>query len=185
MFCSSKSTFQFLYHLWVNLVLLNLIWYSTKKQSVLHPISDTSWKISNCIQGHLTISSVQSLRSCPTLCDPMNRSTPGLPVESVMPSSHLILCHPLLLPPSVFPSIGVFSSETALRIRWPKHWSFSFGISASNDYSGLISLRTDEVSRGLYKTRACSQESVMRNKGDTVFISSSCVLAKTVISWRQ
>ena len=60
-------------------------------------------------------------------------------IESVMPSSHLILCHPLLLLPSVFPSIRVFSSESALHIRWPKYWSFSFSISPSNEYSGLIS----------------------------------------------
>ena len=62
-------------------------------------------------------------------------------IESVMPSSHLILCHPLLLLPSVFPSIRVFSSESALHIRWPKYWSFSFSISPSNEYSGLISFR--------------------------------------------
>ena len=60
-----------------------------------------------------------------------------------MPSNHLILCHPLLLLPSIFPSIRVFSNESALRIRWPKYWSFSFSISPSNDYSGLISLRMD------------------------------------------
>ena len=84
----------------------------------------------------------------------MNRSTPGLPVhhqlleftqttstESVMPSNHLILCHPLLLPPSVFPNIRVFSNESALCIRWPKYWSFSFSISPSKEYSGLISFR--------------------------------------------
>ena len=77
---------------------------------------------------------------------------PGLPVhhqlklmsiESVMPSSHLILCRPLLLLPSVIPSIRVFSSESVLRIRWPKYWSFSFNISPSNKYSGLISFRMD------------------------------------------
>ena len=62
-------------------------------------------------------------------------------IESVMPSSHLILCHPLLLPPSIFPSFRVFSSESVLRIRWPKCWSFSFSISPSNEYSGLISVR--------------------------------------------
>ena len=62
-------------------------------------------------------------------------------LESVMPSGHLILCRPLLLPPSIFPSIRVFSSESALRIRWPEYWSFSFSISPSNEYSGLISLR--------------------------------------------
>ena len=91
---------------------------------------------------------------CPTLCDPMDCSTPGLPVhhqllelaqahviESVMPSNHLILCRPLL--PSVFPGIRVFSKESVLRIRWPKYWSFSFSISLSNEYSGLISFWTD------------------------------------------
>ena len=64
-------------------------------------------------------------------------------IESVMPSNHLILCHPLLLPPSIFPSFRVFSNESVLRIRWPKYWSFSFNISPSNEYSGLISFRMD------------------------------------------
>ena len=93
-------------------------------------------------------------QSCLTLCHPMDRSTPGFPVhrqlpellklmstESVMPSNHLILCCPLLLPPSIFPSIRVFSSESVLCIRWPKYWSFSFSISPSNEHSGLISFR--------------------------------------------
>ena len=64
-------------------------------------------------------------------------------MESVMPSSHLILCGPLLLPPSIFPSIRVFSNESALHIRWPTYWSFSFSISPSNEYPGLISFRMD------------------------------------------
>ena len=64
-------------------------------------------------------------------------------IESVMLSNHLILCWPLLLPPSIFPSIWVFSSESVLHIRWPKYWSFSFNISTSNEYSGLISFRMD------------------------------------------
>ena len=64
-------------------------------------------------------------------------------IKSVMPSNHLILCHPLLLPPSIFPSIRVFSSESVLHIRWPKYWSFSFNTSPSNEYSGLISFRID------------------------------------------
>ena len=64
-------------------------------------------------------------------------------IESVMPSNHLIFCRPLLLPPSIFPSIRVFSNESALHIRWPKYWSFSFNISLSNEYSGLISFRKD------------------------------------------
>ena len=95
-------------------------------------------------------------KSCPTLCHPMDCSSPGLPFftvsrslfrsmssESVMPSSHLILCCPFLLLPSIFPSIRVFSNESALHIRQPKYWSFSFSISASNEYSGLISFRMD------------------------------------------
>ena len=84
-----------------------------------------------------------------TLCNPMDCSMPGFPVlhhlpesiESVMPSNHLILCHPLLLP-SILPSIRVFS-ESALHIRWPKYWSFSLSINPSNEYSGLISFRID------------------------------------------
>ena len=85
----------------------------------------------------------------------MNCSTPGLPItnswsllklmsiKSVMPSNHLTLCRPLLFLPSIFPSIRVFSNESLLRIRWPNYWSFSFNISPSNDYSGLISFRMD------------------------------------------
>ena len=67
----------------------------------------------------------------------------SMSIESMMPSNHLILCHPLLLLPSVFPNIKVFSSESVLRIRWPKYWSFSFSISPSNEHSGLISFRID------------------------------------------
>ena len=70
-----------------------------------------------------------------------------MPIESVMPSNHLILCCPLLLLPSIFPSIRVFSKESVLRIRWPKYWSFSFNISPSNEYSGLIFFRIDWLDR--------------------------------------
>ena len=66
-----------------------------------------------------------------------------MPIKLVMPSNHLILCHPLLFLPSIFPSIRVFSNESVLCIRWPKYWSFSFSISPSNEYSGLISFRMD------------------------------------------
>ena len=95
-------------------------------------------------------------QSCPTLCDPMNRSTPGLLsvtnsrsspklmcIESVMPSSHLTLCCLLLLLPPIPPSIRVFSNESALRMRWPEYWSFSFSISPSKKHPGLISFRMD------------------------------------------
>ena len=93
---------------------------------------------------------------CSTLCDPMNCSMAGFPVfticpgllelmsiELVMPSNHLILCHPLLLLPSIFPRIRVFSNESVLCIRWPKYCSFSFSISPSNEYLGLISFKID------------------------------------------
>ena len=95
-------------------------------------------------------------QSCLTLCNPMDCSTPGFPVITnyrsllklmsitlVMPSNHLILYRPLLFPPSIFPSIRVFSNELVFCIRWPKYWSFSFSISPSTEYSGLISFKTD------------------------------------------
>ena len=94
-------------------------------------------------------------QSCLILCYSMDSSMPGFPVlhhlpelkfrslESVMPSNHLILCHPLLLLSSIFPRIRVFSNKSSCHIRWPKYWSFSFNISSSNEYSGLISFRID------------------------------------------
>ena len=93
-------------------------------------------------------------KSCLALCDPMNCSLPGsfaisrsllkfMSFESVMPSNHLILCCPLLLLPSIFPSIRVFSNESVLHIRWLEYGSFSFSISPSNEYSGMISFRID------------------------------------------
>ena len=106
------------------------------------------------LDGLVRISLFSSVvQSCPTLWDPMDCSTPGFPItnsrrlcklisiESVMPSNHLILYCPLLLLPSIFPSIRVFSNELVLRIRWQKYWSFSFSISPFNEYSGLISFR--------------------------------------------
>ena len=116
-------------------------------------------QIETTIKFHLTlvrISSVQSLSSAQLFATPWitarqvslpitNTQCPPKPMyfESVMPSNHLILCHPLLLLPSIFPSIMVFSNESALRMRWPKYWSFSFSISPSKEYSGLISFSID------------------------------------------
>jgi len=106
------------------------------------------FSISSVVVVHLT-------KSHPTLCSPWTAAHQAslsftisqrllelMSIESVMPSSHLSLCHPLLLP-SIFPSIRVFSSESALHIKWPKDWSFSFSISPSSEYSGLISFRID------------------------------------------
>ena len=104
------------------------------------------------LQQHCHCCSVAQLYL--TLCDPMDCSTPGLPVlhpsrslpklmfiELVTPSNHLILCRPLLLLPSIFPSISIFPNESALCIRWPKCWSLSFSIGPSNEYSGLMNLK--------------------------------------------
>ena len=110
------------------------------------------------IHIHPSVQFSSVTQSCLTFCDPIDCSTTGLPVyhqlpgllklmpiKLVMPSNHLILCRPLLLLSSIFPSIRVFSSESFLCIRWPKYWSFSFSISPSNEYSGLISLQIDWV----------------------------------------
>ena len=105
------------------------------------------------LQKHFYHSQFNSVvQSCPTLCDPMNHSTPDLPVHhqlpefiqththwvSVMSSNRLILCCPLLLPPSIFPSIRILSNESVLHVRWPKYWSFSFNISPFSEHPGLI-----------------------------------------------
>ena len=104
-------------------------WSVSSVQSLSHVrLFATLWTAA--CQASLSITNSQSLLKL-------------MSIESMMPSNHLILCHPLLLPPSIFPSIRVFSSESALRIRWPKYWSFSFSISPSNEYSGLITFRID------------------------------------------
>ena len=104
--------------IWMNFFqLLNRVWLFATPSSTAH-------------QASLSFTIPQSLLKL-------------MPIESVMPSNHLILCHPLFLLPSIFPSIRVFSNELALHIKWPKCWSFSFNISPSNEYSGLISFRMD------------------------------------------
>ena len=121
-----------------SITLSSLIWLVwTNLSSVSHPAS-------------------LATQSCLTICDPMEYSRPGLCVHHhnqsmlklmsialVTPSNHLILCCPLLLPPSIFPSIRICSNESVLPIKWPKYWSFSFSISPSNEYSRFISFRMD------------------------------------------
>ena len=129
--------------------------------SIFPSIRVSSSELTFCIRWpkywRFSISSVQFRpQYCLTLWSLMDWSIPGLPVhhqcqclltlmstESVMPSNHLILCHPLLLPPSILPSIRVFSHKSVLRIRWPKYWSFSSNISPPSEYSVLISFRID------------------------------------------
>ena len=126
-------------------------WEPAETQPDLNPSCGTARKSFTSLNQFCCFSVA---KSCPTLCDPMDYSPPGssvlhcLPeiaqiysIELVMLSNHLILCRPLLLLPSIFPSIGVFSNESALCIRWPKYWSFSFSTSPSKKYSGLISFR--------------------------------------------
>ena len=147
-------------------------WSSLARFQWIFPTQESNWGLLHCrwILHQLSYQGspkcevkVKAAQSCPTLCDPMNCSTPGLPVhhqlrsspkltsiESVMPSSHLILCRPLLLLPSIFPSIRVFSNESALRMRWPKYWSFSFNVGPSSEHPGLISYRMDCLRDSLY-----------------------------------
>ena len=103
------------------------MWYSVQLLSCV-PLFATPWTA-----AHQASLSITNSRSLPKL----------MSITSVMPSNHLILCRPLLLLPSILPSIRVFSNESAVRIRWPKYWSFSFSISPSNEYSELISFRMD------------------------------------------
>ena len=108
------------------------------------------------VQSNMTVQFSSVAQLCLTLCNPWTAACQAslsitnsqsllkfMSIESVMPSNHLILCHLLLVLPSIFPSIRVFSNKSALHIRWPKYWGFSFSISPSNEYSGLISFRMD------------------------------------------
>ena len=126
----------------------NFQWEKKNSKNQIPSICDLMWAVQ--------LSSVQSLSHVQLFATPWSaarqaslsiinsRSLPKLmSIESVMPYNHLILCYLLLLPTSIFPSIRVFSNESALCIRWPKYWSFSFSISPPNEYSGLISFRID------------------------------------------
>ena len=120
---------------------------------------NTDWLRLDSWLGHLLYNCYccSVTKACPTLCDPVDCSTPGFPVLHYLPefaqthvhwvgnAKHLILCCPLLLLPSIFPSIGVFSNELAFCIRWSKYWSFSFSISPSYEYSGSMSFRVDWI----------------------------------------
>ena len=123
---------------------------------------------------------------CLTLCYPMDCNTPGFPVlhhlpdfaqtqsiESMMPSNHLVLCRPLLLLPSIFPSIRVFPNELALHIMWPKYWSFSFSISPSNEYSGLAGFILQ--SKGFSKSSPTPQFKSINSLALSLFLQTQCL----------
>ena len=159
------------------------------------------WKLPQHVLS-VQFSSVAQL--CPTLCNPMNHSMPGLPVhhhsryllklmsiESVMASNHLILCHPLLLPSSIFPSIRVFSSESVLCIRWPKYWSFSCSISLPVNiqdwfplgWTGWISLQSKGPSRVFCNTTVQKHQFFYIQLFFIVQLSHSCVTTGKTIAW--
>ena len=123
----------------------SIFFYFSKRLSAIY------WVILECsvtvVQSYWTLSTAPGTAACQaSLSFSISQSLlKFMSIESVMASNHLILCCPLLLLPSIFPSIRVFSSELAFRIRWPKHWSFSFSISTSNEYSGLISFRINRL----------------------------------------
>ena len=127
----------------VNTEIRLIIFFVAEDREALS-VQFSSVKSPSCVRPFATprTTAPQAIRSIIS-----SRSLPKLmSIESVMPSNHLILCHPLLLLPSIFPSIRVFSNESTLCIRWPKYWSFSFSISPSNEHSGLISFRMDWIS---------------------------------------
>ena len=164
----------------------------------------TTWFI--CLSIYHQFSSVQSLSRVWLFVIPMDCSTPGLPIHCqlleftqthvhwVSNANHLILCCPLLLPPSVFPSIMVFSNELVLLIRWPKYWSFSFSISPSNEYSGLISFSMDwldlfavqETLKSLLQHHSSKASILQRSAFFTVQLSHSYMTTgKTIALTRQ
>ena len=148
------------------------------------PLRNTSSTVMFSLESNLVSSVTQT---CLTLCDPLNHSTPGLPVitnsrsslkfmpiKSVMLSSHLILCRPLLLLPPIPPSIRVFSNESTLHMKWPKYWSFSFSISPSIELPGLISFRMDWLDLLAVQSlsRVFSNTTVQKHQFFTTQISS-------------
>ena len=158
----SRSTVCFIYFMFLNLnyLLITVFLKSLKIQELILVL-----RLSVVVQ-------------CPShlqLCNPMDCSMPAslsftisrsllkhMSIQSVMTSNHLILCHPLLFLPSIFPSIRVFSSDSAFHIRWPKYCSFSFSISPSNEYSGLISFQISLQSKGL--SRVFSNTTVQKHQ---------------------
>ena len=148
----------------------------TLVQSLSSVISATPWTAAH--QASLSITNSQSFVKL-------------MPVESVMPSNHLILCRPLLLPPSIFPSIRVFSNEPVLRIRRPNYWSFGFSISPSNEYSGLISFRIDWFDLAVQGTvksllqHHSSKASILQCSASVIVqFSHPCMTSgKTLVRW--
>ena len=155
--------------------------------------------MSVCDRGsmdHPVISSVQSLSRVRLFATPWTAARQAslsntnsrsslrlMSIEYVMPSNHLILCHLILLLPSIFPSIRVFSSQSVLRIRWPRYWSFSSSISLSNEYSGLISFRMDWLD--LLALQGTQESSPTPQFKSSNSLALSFLYSPTLISWKD
>ena len=167
-------------------------------------INVTYVKFSRSLAFIATISSVQSLSRVWLFVTPWTAACQAslfitnsqslfklMSIELVMPSNHVILCHPLLLPPSIFPSIKLFSNESVLHIRWPKYWSFSFSISPSNEYSGLISFRNDWLDllavqgtlKSLFQYHSCIATMHPFKINDWLRSNMTYTLTLTQLSW--
>ena len=127
----------------VSLMALTIYYSGPFFQTFQDPVFEAIYQFSSVTQGSLTLCDPIAARQASLSITNSQSMLKLMSIELVMPSNHLILCHPLHLLPSIFPSIRVSSSESVLHIRWPKYWSFSFSISPSNEYSGLISFRID------------------------------------------
>ena len=161
---------------------------------------------SNCVKIHVLVQLSSVAQSCPALCNPMDCSTPGLLVhhklpeftqthvhwvgDAIEPEDVIILCRPLLPLPSIFPGIRVCSNESALHIRWPKDWSFSFSISPSNEHPGLISLRMDwldllavqEISKSLLQHHSSKASILLCSTLFIVQLSHPCMTTGKTIA---
>ena len=165
---------------------------------------------SNCVKIHVLVQLSSVTQSCPALCNPMDCSTPGLPIhhklpeftqthvhwvgDAIEPEDVIILCRPLLTLPSIFPGIRVFSNESTLRMRWPKYWSVSFSISPSNEHPGLISLRMDwldllavqEISKSLLQHHSSKASILLCSTLFIVQLSHPCMTTgKTIALTRR
>ena len=157
-----------------DMIYLNLkyakIWHTNSVQFSHSVVSNSATPLTTARQVSLSITNSWGLLKL-------------MSIELVMQSNHLILCHPLLLPPSIFLSIRVFSNESVLRIRWPKYWSFSFSISLSNEYSGLISFRMDWLDLLAVQDTLKSLLQHHSSKASIIWCSAFFIVQRHIHAW--